>query len=293
MAIDSYIYGANFTKAREDKGFSRQNLAHQLCCSKSQIQEIEEGGQTSFYNDSQKLIAAKKMAKFLAMNDDHAFALTPPDIKMELGIHQFNARENKPLPITNSSWRVLGVGAFVAAFCGYGIWNLYLANSHLYANKLIENKDLNMVNCQVESECALTSNAIKPSEEIVATTALVVDPCQLNYQNTSSFLPARADFAGNFIVFVSKEEQTVCVMDGKGEKQLVTIIPGINKVVSGFGPFTVIGQNLGQIDTYFQGWKVANITTQTDSIILKEAPVQRVVVNPTKEGLTSESKAVS
>ena len=69
MAIDSYIYGANFTKAREDKGLSRQNLAHQLCCSKSQIQEIEEGGQTSFYNDSQKLIAAKKMAKFLAMND--------------------------------------------------------------------------------------------------------------------------------------------------------------------------------------------------------------------------------
>lgn len=296
MTIDSYICGENFIKFREEKGLSRQHLAQQLCCSKSQIQEIEEGGLISFYNESQKLMTAKKMAKFLAMNDQLAFAMTPPVIKSELDMHHFYGNENQPLPVTHRIWRPFVLGAVISSLCGFGTWGIYLANSHLLANQVIEQKDLNMANTtNAESEIILTSAELNSAlgRDIGS---LVVDPCQMTYQYTNSFLPARANFAGNFMVFVSKDEQDVCVIDSKGEKQIVKILPGQNKVVAGIAPFTIVGKNLMQIDTYYQGWKVANITNQTDSIVLKEAPVQLVsestkpaVVNSTKEAMTPES----
>jgi len=300
MAIDSYILGDNFTKLREEKGFTRQQLAHKLCCSKFQIQEIEEGGQSSFYNESQKLVTAKKMAKLLGLSDELAFTTAPPDIKAELGIHQFYGNENRPLPITNTSWRFVGTGVVIAALFAYCMWGIFLADLPQSVRMVIEPKSQIVANPQVESETALAINEAHYSETVENAPLVVTDPCQMTYQYTNAFVPAYANFAGNFVVFVSKEEQTVCVLDGKGEKQLVKIVPGQNKVASGIGPFTIVGQHLAQIDTYFQGWKVTNLSTQTDSIILKETPVQTTsesqkpaLVNQAKETATSESNGFS
>jgi len=300
MAIDSYILGENFTKLREEKGFTRQQLAHKLCCSKFQIQEIEEGGQSSFYNESQKLVTAKKMAKLLGLSDELAFTTAPPDIKAELGIHHFYGNENRPLPITNTSWRFVGTGVLIAALFAYSMWGIFSADLPQSVRMVIEPKSQIVANPQVESETALAINEAHNSETVENAPLVVTDPCQMTYQYTNAFVPAYANFAGNFVVFVSKEEQTVCVLDGKGEKQLVKIVPGQNKVVSGIGPFTIVGQHLAQIDTYFQGWKVTNLSTQTDSLILKETPVQTTsesqkpaLVNQTKETVTSESNGFS
>ena len=300
MAIDSYILGDNFTKLREEKGFTRQQLAHKLCCSKFQIQEIEEGGQSSFYNESQKLVTAKKMAKLLGLSDELAFTTTPLNIKAELGIHHFYGNENRPLPITNSSWRYIGTGVVIATLFAYSMWGILSADLPQSVSMVTETKNQIVANPELESEIALAINEAHNSEIVEKAPLFITDPCQMTYQYTNAFVPLRANFSGNFVVFVSKEEQAVCVLDGKGEKQLVKIVPGQNKVVSGIGPFTIVGQHLAQIDTYFQGWKVTNLSTQTDSIILKETPVQTAaesqkpaLVNQTKETVTTESNGFS
>jgi hypothetical protein len=133
-----------------------------------------------------------------------------------------------------------------------------------------------------------------------AVVAQTNDPCLIQDQNSSTFIPTSANFAGNFVVFISKTVQTVCVVDGTGKSQKVEIVPGQNKVVSGVGPFKILGERLQEVDTYYQGWKVVNIALNAQIIVLKEAPIQTrtepaktVVVSQTSESKDLESTSGS
>jgi DNA-binding XRE family transcriptional regulator len=265
--LESYILGENFKQQRELQVLGRAFLAQKLCCSELQIQQIEEGGQSAFYTEAQKLKLANKLASLLRMSQEQAFLGIVPEIKSNFNFSAFP--ENKSNPSQRFSLGGLaGLGLIVSVIVGLGIYQYGSPDVNLYVNNHQSNEPLAKTT-QVPEQ--ITSSALISEENKVPEP--LKGPCDLVAQNTSSFVPTTANFAGNFVVFVSKTSQSICLVDGRGIKQQVDIVPGQNKVVGGVGPFTILGPNLYQIEAYYQGWRVANITQDTQSIALKELPL--------------------
>ena len=171
----------------------------------------------------------------------------------------------------------------VSIIVGLGIYHYGSPDVNLYVNNLKSNESL--------------AKTTQVPEQIIGTSSIIEDkivpelPCDVVALNTGSFVPTTANFAGNFVVFVSKTSQSVCLVDGRGTKQQVDIIPGQNKVVVGVGPFTILGRTLHEIEAYYQGWKVANISSDTQSITLKELPMQ-MQSEPPKAVVVSQGMTV-
>lgn len=64
------ILGDQLKEAREKVGFNLETLAKQSSLSHKQLEEIENGGQSSFYTLAIKVTAAKKIGKILGLNED-------------------------------------------------------------------------------------------------------------------------------------------------------------------------------------------------------------------------------
>jgi len=68
---------AAFIAAREKCAMSVEQLALVACLSKKQIQQIENGQGNSFYSPAIKLVAAKKVAKLIQLDEKDAFDFGP------------------------------------------------------------------------------------------------------------------------------------------------------------------------------------------------------------------------
>ena len=71
------IRTAAFIAAREKCAMSVEELAHLACLSKKQIQQIENGQSNSFYSPTIKLVAARKVAKLIQLDEKDAFDFGP------------------------------------------------------------------------------------------------------------------------------------------------------------------------------------------------------------------------
>jgi len=68
---------AAFSAAREKCAMSVEQLALLACLSKKQIQQIENGQSSSFYSPTIKLVAARKVAKLIQLDEKDAFDFGP------------------------------------------------------------------------------------------------------------------------------------------------------------------------------------------------------------------------
>ena len=67
------INGALLRQWRETKGWAQTDLATRACLSLRQVRQIEDGGNSSFYSDSVKATAARKIATLLGLPPESAF----------------------------------------------------------------------------------------------------------------------------------------------------------------------------------------------------------------------------
>jgi transcriptional regulator with XRE-family HTH domain len=70
------INGALLRQQREAKGWAQTDLATRACLSLRQVRQVEEGGNSSFYSDSVKATAARKIATLLGLPADSAYVQT-------------------------------------------------------------------------------------------------------------------------------------------------------------------------------------------------------------------------
>ena len=64
------ILGEQLKNAREKAGLSLESVAKTSALSNKQLEEIESGGESSFYTLAIKVTAAKKVGKILGLNED-------------------------------------------------------------------------------------------------------------------------------------------------------------------------------------------------------------------------------
>ena len=94
MSDVSQIDGSAVRLCREAQGWAINDLAARACLSVKQVRQIEEGGLSSFYSESVKLTAARKIAGLLQLSEAQLFGQAPsvpPQVEEELGDRRHDA----------------------------------------------------------------------------------------------------------------------------------------------------------------------------------------------------------
>ena len=77
------INGALLRMRREELGWALADLATRACLSNKQVKQIEEGGTSSFYSDTVKMTAAKKIGGILGLPEQSVFVVEEPEVVIE------------------------------------------------------------------------------------------------------------------------------------------------------------------------------------------------------------------
>jgi transcriptional regulator with XRE-family HTH domain len=74
------INGALLRMRREELGWALADLATRACLSNKQVKQIEEGGTSSFYSETVKVTAAKKVGGILGLPAQSVFVVEEPEV---------------------------------------------------------------------------------------------------------------------------------------------------------------------------------------------------------------------
>ena len=99
---------------------------------------------------------------------------------------------------------------------------------------------------------AEVSQEIKPTEVVAAAgqCPLKQDGQLLSYQTST---PTKAGDTVNIKTLV---KQTICFIDGGGKQLVIALEANTAHAFKGVSPFTVLGQDLDNVEMFFQGWRV-------------------------------------
>jgi transcriptional regulator with XRE-family HTH domain len=102
MSDVSQIDGSAVRLCREAQGWAINDLAARACLSVKQVRQIEEGGLSSFYSESVKLTAARKIAGLLQLSEAQLFGQVPcAPSEFEEESHLFSA-QTAPISVANT-----------------------------------------------------------------------------------------------------------------------------------------------------------------------------------------------
>ena len=85
------INGALLRMRREELGWTQADLATRACLSNKQVKQIEEGGTSSFYSDTVKLTAAKKIGGILGLPPESVLVVEEPETSADAVADQQNS----------------------------------------------------------------------------------------------------------------------------------------------------------------------------------------------------------
>jgi transcriptional regulator with XRE-family HTH domain len=275
MDIDNYIFGKTFKLEREIKNLSRRDVGRILCCSELQILQIEEGGGSAFYTESQKWASAKKMAKFLGISEDKAFASGAPEFDVHaMPIIEYKSKPQKIFFLSNASIGISLIGLSLLVGIFYSVYNWGSPDVSLYSKTSPQPNNRYVIKEPVQEVQPISEPPANVAQEKIQPPPLNADLCQMKLRNPISFQPSNASAGPNIVVFYSKSAQKVCLTDGAGKKKEIDITPLEVKVVNALPPLSIAGSQLNQMEIYYQGKKVTNVSAQTDGISFIQVPVQ-------------------
>jgi transcriptional regulator with XRE-family HTH domain len=110
----------------------------------------------------------------------------------------------------------------------------------------------NEAKAEAQSAPAEASQEVKPTEVAAAAgqCPLKLDGQLLSYQTPS---PTKAGDTVNIKTLI---KQTLCFIDGSGKQLVIALEANTAHAFKGVSPFTVLGQDLDNVEMFFQGWRV-------------------------------------
>jgi transcriptional regulator with XRE-family HTH domain len=305
-----------FTKTRESLGLSTKDLSGMACLSVRQIEQIENGGMTSFYGPHIKFVAAKKVAALLKLKEEDAFDFGKNALPEKIVQPVAEEVEKIPAPKEQSKPQhvdetpkaiikspepaipyqaskavaqsnpqkrlmiLLGVAAALA-FAIVNLRPLFFPEPPKQEIVLVEAaQEASPVSAAVEEKSTVPAPTTAPSPLVAAAVpaAIISTECPAADASAVTYKPDAPKKSGDMVYVQSKMAQTVCVIDASGKNQSKTLEPGAGASIYGKPPFKVLTLGLNQVDLYFQGTKVrAGAASKT--VILEAAEVSQPVAS--------------
>ena len=304
------IRGERFKSKRESMGLSIEDLTQSTTFSKQQIQQIENGGTSTFYSAAIKLNCAKKVAHILGLDFDEAFEMqkieahenqtaivseileieaqsvdlesTPHDSVIQLVLDEKKERGGSKKLIT---WIIMAT--LIAMLFGFG-WSLFPSATKLYKeifNNELTNKDFREGDDEINKTMNSGSeDAIGVSEQTTKYQSTIEKKelntpavtCSITVQSTSNpleYTPPKPYKTGNQVYVLNKgEAQAICFEDANLRLQQVMIMANEGFTFIGKAPFKIISRNLNQFEIFYQGSKVRSDLLGQE-LLLKESRI--------------------
>lgn len=293
------VVGELITKAREAKKLTKKDLADKLCLGENHIRQLEEGGDSAFYSKLHKVQVAKKVAQILNINEYDLLGLELPEEPSEDVVNKAHSLEDKEITsklekivtkdLDKKSNKTVYIFLILIVFGVVAFW-LY---NKLQPNvaQLYKDASVSMEKSASAPEASNATESVKEESKVEQTSQIAPDPCDLQVQDVKSFTAPKVSVQGNYVYLVSSAEQAICIIDGKGVKQKITLSVGEKRNIPGLAPFTLMSADFTKLQVYFQGWRAYPVSQTTNTLKLIEVPL--VPAQGVESGALKEATGVN
>ena len=274
---------------RLSAGVDLATLARRNIVSTTQVRQLENGGDSSFYSPEIKFSVGKKLLKHLGHDLKLEVALeTPPATNSELAQAETSSPTTLDSEKTSNSTTVetlvpafsenlatlpappnssIAVPLFltgVALFAAMWFWfdNKPISSQEEIKKALPEPKsetkvDSNVASLPDKSTDSTNPVNLAPSLEATPTPQELAKPDTQSACNWNSaeeeVQPDAPRKAGEYVHVVAQQASTVCIMDGQKRVATLNLQVGEGRSIYGLPPFRVYSADLNLVKVYFQG----------------------------------------
>jgi DNA-binding XRE family transcriptional regulator len=268
------VDGALLKKLREDAGVEITTLARLHSLSTSQIKQLENGGDSSFYTPSIKLATGRKLLmhfgadiQSLEQEDEQ-----PPAQDLETPAKAVDATQATDVELEkkNSLLSLQIVGAAVVL-----ISLIYWSFFH---SAVVSNKEPVAVGKKpmATSPIAAMANETKPNSSTVSTSAELrkESPQECKWGNEpSSLFASQPTKPGDYVHVIANTDGSICVRDATSKVQILHLTSSQSQTIRGRAPFEIFSNNLNEFKLFYQGNLLRLPSSNTKNITLKEQQI--------------------
>ena len=269
------VNGALLKKLREDAGVEITTLARLHSLSTSQIKQLENGGDSSFYTPSIKLATGRKLLMHLGADvqpleefEINQTETSEPEISAAIDRKNIITQQNR----NSLQFQIIGV---LVVIIGIALSNGYLFSAETetkpsnltkqseITKPIAENSEENK-NIDVNSELT-TKPAIK-------TTNLNLSGCEWSNEAKSiaGYQPTKT---GDYVHVVANTDGAICVRDATSKLQVLNLKNTQSQTVKGSPPFEIFSNNLHQFQLFYQGNLLRLPSNDVKNITLEEQKI--------------------
>lgn len=280
-------HGNLLKSLREKAGLDIATLARKNMVSPLQVAQLEDGGESAFYNAEIKFAAGKKLLQALGHRlPEQAQTLSEAPIKALNEIKPAQSLPRNSLSITpqKTFWLLLFL------LIALGLLGLYVDKSQKQADASPANLPTPTVTTTAAAPSENTSTPpeapVTPTNaaESVATplpptpTAPATPPPTQKQNSTCNWnaspveiQPTSPRKSADYVHMQALNNGVICIKDGEQRVATLELQAGDERSIYGRAPFSVYSANLSQIKLYFQGQLVKLPSEETQHLKLTAA----------------------
>jgi transcriptional regulator with XRE-family HTH domain len=269
----THEHGVLLERLRTSAGLDRATLARRNMLSVLQVQQLEKGGDSGFYNSDIKFSTGKKLLQFLG----HTLQV---EVKVEIEAEVASSVSNTPSPTLKVAHEQ--AAAAKPTFKISGLGGALMVMAILMAVFFLVQQSSNSVSKpSTEASIQATQPETKPEPAPEAKPEPKQEPSPAPQStealNTScaweptdtEIQPTTARKKGEYVHVVALDNVKLCIMDGNQRVASLSLTPGQERSIYGPGPFKVYSQQLPLVKIYFQGLAIKLPSPEIRQITLK------------------------
>ena len=275
----THEHGVLLERLRTSAGMDRATLARRNMLSVVQVEQLEKGGDSGFYNSEIKFSTGKKLLQFFG----HTLHV---EVKVEAEVaSSVSNTPSPPLKVAHEQ-----AAAAKPTFKISGLGGALMVMAILMAVFFLVQQSSNSVS-KPSTEASIQATQPEPKTETKPETKpepapeAKPEPKQepspapqsTEALNTScaweptdtEIQPTTARKKGEYVHVVALDNVRLCIMDGNQRVASLTLTPGQERSIYGPGPFKVYSQQLPLVKIYFQGLAIKLPSPEIRQITLK------------------------
>lgn len=274
----THKHGVLLESLRTLAGMDRSALARRTMLSVLQVEQLELGGDSGFYNAEIKFATGKKLLQFFG----HTLKVevAPPNSNTHEPLQVAPAQSSEP---KKRAFKVSGLsGALVLMAMLLALFWLaqQSSNSSNKASPEVTSKVTPPQPSQEVTTAAPISSSTTDNQTLSAssssstsqteTSRPLNSPCAWEPTETE-IQPASPRKKGEYVHVVAIDNVSICIMDGNQRVANVTLAPGQARSIYGPAPFKLYSTQLALVNIYFQGVYIKLPNPEARQIKLKTA----------------------
>ena len=269
------VNGALLKKLREDAGVEITTLARLHSLSTSQIKQLENGGDSSFYTPSIKLATGRKLLMHLGADvqpleefEINQTETSEPEITAAIDRKNIITQQNR----NSLQFQIIGV---LVVIIGIALSNGYLFSAEPVTKPINLTKQSEITKPIAENSEETKNidvNSELTTKPAIKNTNLNVSECEWSNEAKSiaGYQPTKT---GDYVHVVANTDGAICVRDATSKLQVLNLKNTQSQTVKGSPPFEIFSNNLHQFQLFYQGNLLRLPSNDVKNITLKEQKI--------------------